>query len=71
MDNAQKSSFTHKLMIIMLVGWDYVSELQPQMGLLFIPRWYMSMENHDAMISTGEYSCFVYQSCLAILPAEI
>jgi hypothetical protein len=24
----------------MLMGWDYVSELQPLMGLLFISRWY-------------------------------
>jgi hypothetical protein len=38
----------------MSVGCDYVSELQPPTGLLFIPRWYMSMESHGGMILTGE-----------------
>jgi hypothetical protein len=30
--------------LFMLMGWDYVSELQPPTGLLVIPRWYMGME---------------------------
>jgi hypothetical protein len=31
-----------------------VSELRPPTGLLFIPRWYMSMESHGGIILTGE-----------------
>jgi hypothetical protein len=30
------------MIMIMSMGWDYVSELRPPTGLLFIPRWYMS-----------------------------
>jgi hypothetical protein len=57
---------------LMMSMWsDYVSELQLSTGLLFIPRWYMSMENHGGMLSTGENSLFVHQSSLAILPAEL
>jgi hypothetical protein len=37
----------------MLMGWDYVSELRPPAGLLSF-RWYMNMESHDGMISTGK-----------------
>jgi hypothetical protein len=58
------------IIIIMSMLWDYVSELRPPSGLLFIPRWYMSMESHGGMILTGENSWLVHQSSLAILPAE-
>jgi hypothetical protein len=27
------------------MGWDYVSELRPPTGLLFISGWYMNMES--------------------------
>jgi hypothetical protein len=33
------------LLLFMSMGWDYVSELRPPTGLLFFPRWYMSMEH--------------------------
>jgi hypothetical protein len=40
-------------------------------GVYFsLPRCYMSMEKHGGMISAWENSWFVYQSFLAILPAE-
>jgi hypothetical protein len=26
--------------MFLLIGWDYVSELQPPVGLLFLLRWY-------------------------------
>jgi hypothetical protein len=60
------------MMIIMMMsmGWDYVPELRPPTGLVFIPRWCMSMENHGVvMMLTEENSWFVHQSSLAILPA--
>jgi hypothetical protein len=41
------------MMIIILMVWDYVSELQP-LSLSFITRWYMSLENHGVMILAGE-----------------
>jgi hypothetical protein len=34
-------------------------------------RWYMSKENNGGVISTGEYSSFVHQRSLVILPAVI
>jgi hypothetical protein len=44
-------------MVIMSKGRDYISELWPPMGLLFIPQViYMSMENHGGMILTEENS---------------
>jgi hypothetical protein len=55
--------------MIMSMRWDYVSELRPQTSLLFIPRWYKSMENHGEM-PAGENSWLVHQSFLVILPAE-
>jgi hypothetical protein len=57
------------LLLLMSMGWDYVSKLQPPTGLLFSPRWYMSMDNRGRMISTGENSWLVHQSSLEILPA--
>jgi hypothetical protein len=35
----------------MSMGQDYVFEVQSPMGLVFIPRWYMSRENHEGVIS--------------------
>jgi hypothetical protein len=48
--------------MIMSKVWDYVSELRPPTGLLLIPKWYMSMENHGGMISTEETSWFIHHS---------
>jgi hypothetical protein len=49
--------------MIVSMGWDYVWELRPPTGLLFMPQviLYMSMENHSGMISTWE-NWFVHQS---------
>jgi hypothetical protein len=58
-------------MTIMSVGWDYLSELRPPTGMLFVPRWYMSMENHGEMLCTGANSSCIHQSSLAIVPAVI
>jgi hypothetical protein len=58
------------LMMITSMGRNYVSELRPPTDILFIPRWYMSMENHGWMLSTGENSWFVHQSSLPIIQAE-
>jgi hypothetical protein len=35
------------MMLFMSMGRDYVSELRPPNGLLFIPQWYMSMQSHS------------------------
>jgi hypothetical protein len=32
------SKIHNMLLLFMLIGWEYVSELQPPMGLLFIPQ---------------------------------
>jgi hypothetical protein len=56
--------------IIMSMGWDYVSELRPPTGLLLIPTWHMSMENHGGMISAGENSWFIHQIFLVTLRAD-
>jgi hypothetical protein len=37
----------------MSMGWDYVSELRPSTGLLFIPQYYMCTKSHSG-ISTGK-----------------
>jgi hypothetical protein len=42
------------MMMITSMDRDHVSELQPTTGFLFIPRSYMSMENHGGIISTGK-----------------
>jgi hypothetical protein len=57
-------------MVIMWMRWEYISELRSPTGLLFIPRWCMSMELHDGMYSTEETSLSVHQSSLAVLPTE-
>jgi hypothetical protein len=58
-----------QFMMIMSMGWDDVSELRPTTGLLFIPRWDMSVEKYGGIMSTEENSWFIHQSPLAILPA--
>jgi hypothetical protein len=69
--NCWKSSGSRqRICLLMSMGWDYASELRPLTGLLFTPRWYMSIESHGGMIATGENSWFVHQSSLAILPAS-
>jgi hypothetical protein len=40
--------------ILMLsMGWDYISELRPPTGLFLSPTWYTNMENHGGMILIG------------------
>jgi hypothetical protein len=41
-------------LMIMSMGWDYVSELRPSRAYCSFPMWYISMEDHGGMISTGE-----------------
>jgi hypothetical protein len=31
---------------LIMIGWDYVSELRSSADLLFVPGWYVSMESH-------------------------
>jgi hypothetical protein len=59
MPNMKRSLFqwavSRKVLLFMSIGRDYVSELRPLTGLLFIlHRWYMGMESHGGMILTGE-----------------
>jgi hypothetical protein len=49
---------------LIMMGWDYVSELRSPTGLLFIPGWYVNTESH------GDDAWLVHQSSLAVLPAE-
>jgi hypothetical protein len=56
--------------MIVSIRWEYVCKLRLPMDLLFSPRWYMSIESHDGIISTKENSSFIYQRPLAVLPAE-
>jgi hypothetical protein len=58
-------------MIIMSMGWDYVSELRPPAGLLVITQVIYEMKNYGGMISTRENSWFVNQSSLEILQVEL
>jgi hypothetical protein len=60
----------NSMVMIMSMGWNWISELRLPAGLLFIPRLCMSMENHGGKISVGENSWFVHQKFLTILPAE-
>jgi len=61
------------MIMIMSMGWDYVSELRPPTDLLLIPQMIqvMSMENHGGKMSTGESPSFVHRASLPILPAVI
>jgi hypothetical protein len=58
------------MMMIMLMGWDYVCELQPPTGLLFIHHLIYEHGEHGGMILTVINSWFIHQSSLAILLAE-
>jgi hypothetical protein len=61
----------YKYFIMIMTGWDYVSELRSQGAYCSSSRWYKIVENHsEMMMQTKETSWFVYQSSLAILPAE-
>jgi hypothetical protein len=51
-------------MMIMSMGWDYVSELRLPTGLLFIPQVIFGHREPRWMMSTGENSQSVYQSAL-------
>jgi hypothetical protein len=44
------------MMMIMLMGWDYVSELRPHLPYFSSPRWYISMENTGEMLLSEENS---------------
>jgi hypothetical protein len=48
-----------------------MSEPRPSTGPLFIPKAIHEHDKHDGMISTGENSCFIIQSSLAVLPADL
>jgi hypothetical protein len=56
-------------MMIMSMGWDYVSELGPPTDLLFVPQM-MYEHGQTWWIMSTENSWLVHQSSLAILPAE-
>jgi hypothetical protein len=38
-------------LMMMLIGWDHVSELRPQWVCCSSPRWCMSMENHGGTLT--------------------
>jgi hypothetical protein len=58
--------------VVHVDGWDYVSELWPPVGLLFIPQVIYECGNPQWNdIQTQENSWFVHQCCLVILPAEL
>jgi hypothetical protein len=59
------------MIIFMSMVWDYFSEQQLPTGLLFTPRWYMSMKDQARMKLTGENSWLVHHSSLAIVPPEL
>jgi hypothetical protein len=68
--NLKKNIYMWMMMIIIIImsmGWDYVSELKLPTVLLFIPH--MSMEKHGGMISKG-VNWVIHQSSLTILRAE-
>jgi hypothetical protein len=58
------------MMMIMPMGRTYFSELRPQWSYCSSPRSYMSMENHDGIVSTRKNTWFFHDCSLAILPAE-
>jgi hypothetical protein len=62
--------FLNNLVIILSMGWEYVSELRPSAGLLFITQ--VTYEHGEScwIISTHEKSWFFNQSSLVILSAE-
>jgi hypothetical protein len=54
------------MMMFMLVGWDYVSELRHQRAYCSYCRW----ENHGRLKSTEKNYWFIHQSSLQIIPTE-
>jgi hypothetical protein len=52
------------MMMIMLMGWDYVSELRPPTGLFYPPRLYISMENHGGVMVSTEKTPDLYTRAL-------
>jgi hypothetical protein len=52
--------------MFMSMGWDYISELQPQTSPLFTPRWYMSVESYGIMILTGEKLRSLKKTCPSV-----
>jgi hypothetical protein len=50
-------------LLFMSMWWDYVSELWPLTGPLFISRWCVSMENNGEMILTGETRRTLRKTC--------
>jgi hypothetical protein len=61
-----------RMMMIMLKEWNYVSELQPPTGLLFIPKVIYSYAHGEPWwndIDRGKW--FVHHSALTILPEVI
>jgi hypothetical protein len=55
---------------LIMMGWDYVSELRPPTGLLFNPRVMWAWRAMVMMMPAGDNSWLVHQSSLAVLPAE-
>jgi hypothetical protein len=55
----------HLTLYLIMMGWDYVSELLPPTGILFVPGWYVSM-----VMVAGVNSWLIHQNSLAVLPAE-
>jgi hypothetical protein len=57
----------HKLKLLLMsmsMGWDYVSELRPPMGVLFIPQViYEYTKSHGGMILTGENERTLRKTC--------
>jgi hypothetical protein len=59
-------------MLVILMEWECVSELWPSTGILAYcssPGWYMNVENHGRMISTGKTPDSPTRA-MAVLPVE-
>jgi hypothetical protein len=53
-----------------MLGWDYVSEMRPPMGLLVIPPGDKLAWSAMVTMSAGNNSWLLHQSSLTVLPAE-
>jgi hypothetical protein len=49
-----KLTLHNHMLFFISMGRDYVSDLRPPTGLLFIPRWYKSMYSHCGMTIKGK-----------------
>jgi hypothetical protein len=58
------------IIIIMSVGWDYVSELRPPKGLFFIPRMIYEQREPRWNDANKENSWFFHHSSLAVVPSH-